>query len=72
MAIGVDVLQANGVRMRRDVDGESRVVLAFEAPFGNPEEQRDVIRLVVRYPAASALTPLLPNALFNDARQHVW
>ena len=49
MAIGVDVLQSNGVRVWRDVDAESRVVPAFEVPFGNPEEQRDVIRLVVRH-----------------------
>ena len=49
VAIGVDVLQANGVRVWRDVDAESRVVPAFEAPFGNAEEQRDVVRLVVRH-----------------------
>ena len=49
VAIGVDVLQSNGVRVWRDVDAESRVVPAFEAPSGNPEEQRDVIRLVVRH-----------------------
>ena len=49
VAIGVDVVQANGVRVRRDVDAESRVVPVFEAPFGNPEEQRHVVRLVVRH-----------------------
>ena len=47
MAIGVDVLQSNGVRMRRDVDAESRVVPVFEGPSGDPEEQRDIVRLVV-------------------------
>ncbi len=42
-----DVAQSNGVRVRRDVDAESRVVPAFEAPFGDPEEQRNMVRLVV-------------------------
>jgi len=49
VAIGVDVVQANGVRVRRDADAESGVVPALEAPFGDPEKQRDVIRLVVRH-----------------------
>ena len=47
VAIGVDVLQSNGVRVRRDVDAESRVVPVFEGPSGDPEEQRDMVRLVV-------------------------
>ena len=46
-AIGVDVLQSNGVRVWRDSDAESRVVPVFEASSGDPEEQRDVVRLVV-------------------------
>ena len=41
-------MHSNGVRVRRDVDAESRVVLAFEAPSGDPEEQRDIVCLVVR------------------------
>ena len=48
MAVGVDVVQANGVRVRRDADAESRVVPVFEGPSGDPEEQRDMVRLVVR------------------------
>ena len=47
MAVGVDALQSNGVRLRRDVDAGSRVVPVFEAPSGDPEEQGDIIRLVV-------------------------
>ena len=47
MAVGVDGLQPHGVRLRRDVDAESRVVPACEGPSGDPEEQRDIVRLVV-------------------------
>ena len=50
VAIGVDVVQSNGVRVWRDVDAESRVVPVFEDPSGDPEEQRDVVRLVVFRP----------------------
>ena len=47
VAIGVDVVQSNAVGVRRDVDAESRVVPAFEGPSGDPEEQRDMVGLVV-------------------------
>ncbi len=46
-AVGVDVVQSNGVRVRRDVDAERRVIPALEGPSGDPEEQRDMVRLVV-------------------------
>ena len=45
--VGIDVLQSNGVRVRRDVDAECRVVPAFEGPSGDPEEQGGIVRLVV-------------------------
>ncbi len=45
MTVGVDVVQSHGVRVRRDVDAESRLVPAFEGPSGDPEEQRDMVRL---------------------------
>ena len=41
-------MQSNGVRVRRDVDAEYRVVPAFQGPSGDPEEERDMVRLVVR------------------------
>ena len=47
VAIGVDVVQSHGVWVRRDIDTEFRVVPAFEGPSGDPEEQRDIVRLVV-------------------------
>ena len=47
VAIGIDIVQLNGVWVRRDVDAESRVVPAFAAISGDPEEQRDMVRLVV-------------------------
>ena len=50
MAVGVDVVQSNGVRVRRDVDAESGVVPALKAPSGDPEEQRAMVRFVVRDP----------------------
>ena len=40
-------MQSNGVRVRRHVDAESRVVPVFEGPSGDPEDQRDMVRLVV-------------------------
>ena len=38
VAIGVEVVQSNGMRVRRDGDAESRMVPAFEGPSGDPEE----------------------------------
>ena len=39
VAVGVDVVQSNSVRVRRVVDAEPRVVPVFDSPTGDPEEQ---------------------------------